>query len=272
MQWQSYVRARRPHYDQVHVLTYPGRDYMYEDCKVHYHAISLQGAGFCYGRLHRREARRMARALGDKSGLKNYDILDPSLLCTRHHKRVLGPPDFRLFQEPPLTPKLVDIAFHFRAVVKLGPDQENKNYSPALADQLAAECLNRGLSVCCIGHPEYSYCPPGCADYRSVDLRSTVAAVCSARAVAGENSGPMHLANLCGKPTIIWAKDQGRIDYSLRWNPFRVPIYVAANDTVQPAPALVADAIVSALQDLRHRSQDFNVPLHTFPAQPIAWA
>jgi hypothetical protein len=80
----------------------------------------------------------------------------------------------------------------------------------------------------------------------------------------------MHLANLCGKPTIIWAKDEWRIDYSLRWNPFRVPIYVAANNSAQPAPTLIADAIVSALQDQRQKSQDFTLPLHTFPAQPIA--
>ncbi len=26
MQWQAFVRARRPAYEQVHVLTYPGRD------------------------------------------------------------------------------------------------------------------------------------------------------------------------------------------------------------------------------------------------------
>jgi hypothetical protein len=93
---------------------------------------------------------------------------------------VLGPPEFRLFQESPLAPRFVDIAFHFRAVVKLGPDQEHKNYLPALADELAAECRNRGLSICCIGHPEYAYCPPGCTDYRNVDLRGTVAAICSA--------------------------------------------------------------------------------------------
>src|SRR5215467_7164551 len=27
MQWQGFVRARRAHYETVHVLTYPGRDY-----------------------------------------------------------------------------------------------------------------------------------------------------------------------------------------------------------------------------------------------------
>jgi hypothetical protein len=80
----------------------------------------------------------------------------------------------------------------------------------------------------------------------------------------------MHLANLCGKPTILWAQHQWRINYSLRWNPFRVPIYVAANDTCQPEPARVCQAILDALQDLRRRTADFSRPCYTLPAQPIA--
>jgi ADP-heptose:LPS heptosyltransferase len=102
-------------------------------------------------------------------------------------------------------------------------------------------------------------------------LRQTVAAISSIRAVAGENSGPMHLANLCGKPTVLWAQDQWRIDYSLRWNPFRVPIYIAANDTHQPPPEVIAETIARALEDLRHKTENFSRPAYTLPAQPIAW-
>jgi ADP-heptose:LPS heptosyltransferase len=168
-----------------------------------------------------------------------------------------------------LTKKPYDIVFHFRAVQKEGYDHD-KNYSPALADELVRQSLKHGMSVACIGHPDYAYCPPDCMDHRSLDLRHTVAAISSARAVAGENSGPMHLANLCGKPTILWAQDQWRIDYSLRWNPFRVPIYVAANDTCQPAPELVCRALAHALQDLRQETQGFTRPVYTLPAQRIA--
>jgi ADP-heptose:LPS heptosyltransferase len=139
-----------------------------------------------------------------------------------------------------------------------------------LADELAARCREQGLSVICVGHPDYAYCARGCADHRSVDLRESVAAICSARALAGENSGASHLANLCGRPTILWANDQWRIDFSLRWNPFRVPIYIAANDTSQPAPARVLAAITDALRDLRERTNNYTQPARTFPAQRIA--
>jgi len=269
MQWQGFVRARRPAYAQVHVLTYPGREYLYEGCQVHSHDMDLKTAGYWYGRITPAQARQMAAAKAAEIGLKDYDIFDTSLLCTRYHKRLFGRQDFRLMSEPPLQPVPLDVVFHFRQVKKTGSDQY-KNYSEPLADELAQRCRDAGLTIACIGHPSYSYCPRDCPDHRHVDLRRTVAAIATARTVAGENSGPMHLANLCGKPTVLWAQDQWRIDYSLRWNPFRVPIYVAANNTCLPEPARVCQAILEALQDLRRRTDNFSRPCHTLPAQPIA--
>ncbi len=268
MQWQGFIRALRPRYQRVHVLTYPGRDYLYEDCQVHYHDIDLKSAGYGYGRLSPAGARAMANTKAAEIGLTDYDIFDTSLLCTRYHKMLLGRQEFRLLNEPPVGGRIYDVAFHFRSVQKEGPDLA-KNYDSTRADNLAALCLAKGLSVICVGHPAYSYCAKGCEDMRRVDLRESVAAICSARAMAGENSGATHLANLCGKPTILWANDQWRIDYSLRWNPFRVPIYIAANNTFLPEPSRVLEAITSALEDLRRRTKDFSKPCYTLPSQPI---
>jgi hypothetical protein len=268
MQWQGFVRSRRRHYKDVHVLTYPGRDYLYENCCVHYHDIELKNAGYGYGILSPNQGLNLAVKKAAAIGLIDYDIFNPSLLCTRYHK-VIWSQNFRIFAEAPLVSIPYDVVFHFRAVRKEGPDRD-KNYSPALADELAHLCVNSGLATACVGHPNYSYCPAGCADHRSIDLRHTVAAISSGHVVAGENSGPMHLANLCGKATIIWAQDQWRIDYSLRWNPFRVPIYVAANNSCQPSPSLVRDAIVSSLSDLQCKTGGFKKPAYNLPARAIA--
>jgi len=269
MQWQGFVRARKLFYKSVHVLTYPGHDYLYEDCTVHYHDINLKQAGYGYGRLSPEQARAMARAKAAEIHLEDYDVFEPSLLCTQYHKRLFWRQDFRLLNEPPLSGRIYDVAFHFRAVQKEGPDLA-KNYNPSLADELAALCFSKGLSAICVGHPDYSYCAKGCEDMRRVNLRESVAAICSARTLAGENSGGTHLANLCGKPTILWANDPWRIDYSLRWNPFRVPIYIAADDTMQPEPARVFIILVDALQNLRERTNNYTQPAYTFPAQRIA--
>jgi hypothetical protein len=269
MQWQGFVRARRAHYEQVHVLTYPGRDYLYEECKVHHHEVELRTAGYGYGLRSPAEARAMAHARAAELGLRDYDVFEPSLLCTQYHKRAFWKQEFRLLEEPPLGGRMRDLAFHFRAVRKEGPDHA-KNYPPELAAELVRRCCDAGLSVLCIGHPEYALCPPQAEDFRNVDLRVTVAAISSARIVAGENSGPMHLANLCGKPTLLWAQDQWRIDYSLRWNPFRVPIYTAAHDTCRPAPELVCEKALTALRDLAGQTQDFSRPAYHLPAQQIS--
>jgi|GEM_PF-1059351 len=271
MQWQGFVRARRPHYAATHVLTYPGRNYLYEDCTVHAHDIPLQSAGYGYGLLTPVKATAMAAALADNIGLSDYDIFHPALLCTRYHRSWLWKQDFRLFEEPPLPGRLHDVAFHFRAFTKKGPDQA-KNYTPELANRLASLCLEQGLSVACIGHPDYALCAEGCEDLRRIDLAAGIQAINSARLVAGENSGPMHLANLCGKPTLLWANDPWRINYSLRWNPFRVPQFVAADNTSQPDPGLVCAAIRNALEELRRNTDGFTRPCYTFPARPIAAA
>ncbi len=270
MQWQGYVRARRPCYDQVHVLTYSGREYLYEGCTVHFHEIDLKNAGYWYGRLSPAEAKQMARAKAEEIGLKNYDIFGTSLLCTQYHKRLFWRQEFRLLEEPPLVRKPYDIVFHFRAVRKVGPDPL-KNYPATLADALSRRCIEQGLAVACVGHPNYSYCPPGCVDHRSADMRQTIAAISSARAGVGEASGGMHLVNLCGKPSIIWGDGQWRIDPALNWNPFRVPIYVVTNAAWQPAPDDVCRATLSALADLRARTAGFTRPVYTLPAQPIGY-
>jgi hypothetical protein len=269
MQWQGFVRARRSHYENVHVLTYPGREYLYEGCHIHQHTIDLKHAGYWYGRLSPAAARQIAEAKAAEIGLKDFDIFDTSLLCTRYHKTLFWRQEFRLLQEPPLTPKLYDIVFHFRAVRKEGPDPL-KNYPPELADELAQRCIGRGLFVACVGHPSYSYCPIGCVDHRNVDLQQTVAAISSAHLGVGEASGGMHLINACGKPSVIWGEGQERIDPALRWNPFQVPIFIVTTETWQPSPESVFCRVINALQELRMKTADFTRPAYSLPAQPIA--
>ena len=269
MQWQGYVRARRPKYKEVHVITFPGRDYLYEGCHVHAHDIPLHLAGFRYGALTPAEARRMADQKAAELGLKDYDIFLPALLGTQYHKRLFWRQDFRLFQEPPIAGVLRDIVFHFRAVRKSG--DHVKNYPAPLAEELVQLCLAQGLSVSCIGHPEYSLCPKGCEDHRRVKLQETVAAICSARVIVGEISGPTHLANLCGKPAVYWAPFPHKADFARRWNPFDVPLYVATDETHEPAPQRVLDSVLSAFQDMKKRSDNFRAPLFRLPAIRIAY-
>jgi hypothetical protein len=209
----------------------------------------------------------MARIAKDKArelGLQEYDIFNPSLLCTRYHKGLFWSQDFRLLQEPPLVSKPYDLAFHIRSINKVGPGP-SKNYFPEMADALAGLCRDSGFSLCCIGHQDYAYCPAGCADLRNVDLRQTVAGVCSARLGVGGSSGAMHLMNACGMPTVTWGDAA-----CLRWNPFQVPIHMVSDSAWQPSPEEVHSTILKAFQELGARTNGFTVPAYTLPPQRIS--
>jgi hypothetical protein len=262
MEWQAWVRAQVSRYQEVHVITFPGRHALYPGCQVHTHSFLLETAGFRHGRFTPSELKSMARAKAEELGLTNYDILTAFHLCTRYHQRFILPAKFELLRKDPLEGRYRDVAFHFRKVKKEGPDQ-TRNYPPELCDQVAALCRERGYSICCIGHPSYSYCPAGVEDLRSADLAASIAAISSARLLAGELSGPMHLAQLCGVPILIWADGQWRLDTCAFWNIFHVPTFIVANDTHRPDTGRVVGMIDRAMRELRVRTENFTQPGYT---------
>lgn len=264
MDWQPWVRAQVGRYAEVHVITYPGRDYLYPGCRVHYHGVALETAGYKHGRFTPAQLETMARAKAAELGLEKYDVMTALNVCTSYHQRFLLPAKFELLGQPPAAGQMRDVAFHFRQVKKEGPDQ-TRNYPLEMCDRVVAFCRERNLSFFCVGHPKYAYCPAGVEDRRSENLAASVSAICSARLLAGELSGPMHLAQLSGTAILIWADGQWRLDNCERWNFFRVPTYVVANDTHRPDPERVGTKIVEALADLRQRTNHFSLPAYTLP-------
>ena len=264
MDWQPWVRAQVGRYEQVHVITYPGRDYLYPGCIVHHHDVALETAGYKHGRFTPAQLAAMAHQKAAGLGLKNYDVMTALNICTSRHQRHLLPAKFELLGEAPAPEKIRDLAFHFRQVKKEGPDQ-TRNYPLELCDRVVDFCRARNLNFFCIGHPRYSYCPPGVEDRRTEDLAGSVAAIRSARLVAGELSGPMHLAQLSGTGILIWAPGQWRLDNCERWNVFKVPTYIVTNEVRHPEPEEVRNKIITALADLRQRTENFSKPAYTLP-------
>lgn len=254
MDWQPWVRAQVARHAEVHVITYPGRDFLYPGCQVHYHDVALETAGYKHGRFSPAQLEAMAREKAAKLGLKNYDLMTALHICTSRHQRFLLPAKYELLGGLPAAGTMHDVAFHFRQVKKDGPDQ-SRNYPLELCDRVVQFCRVQGLSFFCIGHPRYSYCPVGVEDRRTEDLAASVAAIRSARLLAGELSGPMHLAQLAGTPILIWAPGQWRLDNCERWNVFRVPTYIVTNQVENPAAEVVGQKIVAALTDLRRRTE-----------------
>jgi ADP-heptose:LPS heptosyltransferase len=264
MEWQAWVRAQVPRYREVHGITFPGRAALYPGCQVHAHDFPLEKAGYRHGRFTPSELKSMARARAEALGLKDYDILTTQHLCTRYHQRFILPGKFDLLRKDPLVGRYRDVACHFRWVKKEGPDQ-TKNYPQELCDRVVAICQNRGYSVCCIGHPRYSYCPPGMEDLRTEDLEQSIAALCSVHLLVGELSGPLHLAQLCGVPLVTWADAQSQLDTGEYWNTFHVPTFIVTNATRRPEPEQVCETIDRAMEELRQRTDNFAKPSYTLP-------
>lgn len=236
--WQGYIRNLRPRYKEVHVITYPGRESLYEDCVVHAHNISLEAAGYFYGNMSSSEITAYAKAKANELHLKNFDHFHTGLLPTRFHRRLLWSQKFIRFHEPVDARGDFDIAFHFRAINKIGPDT-TKNYNPNLACDLVASCMQAGWRVCCVGHPKFSLCPEGAVDFRSDHVRDAIRGFSNARVAAGELSGPIHLAMLCGTPIVTWVPGAWRLQGAYRRNPFEVPIHVVDTETTQVPAAKV---------------------------------
>lgn len=84
-----------------------------------------------------------------------------------------------------------------------------------------------------IGLHGESSCPQGALDMRGRDLQVVMDLLASCRLLIGPQSGPIHLAALCGCPHLVWTKpDQGPRGMlngdRLRktWNPLKTPVTI----------------------------------------------
>jgi hypothetical protein len=248
MDFQGYVRRFKRKFPIIHVLTYPGREALYRGCIVHSHDYDLKSAGYFYGKASNGELRDRARQFAHAQGIKDYALFGPMHLRTRWHRRLLFQQHHEMLTPlAPVSPSQ-KILFHFRNIQKIGPDN-SRNLRPELAGSLCELCQKNGLTVACIGHPDYALCPSGCEDLRAQELEKTLSALASSRLVVGELSGPMHLAIYAAKPVVVWAPGKHRIEYALKRNPFKVAISVVRDDTTNPAPQEILCKIRDALSN-----------------------
>lgn len=248
MEWQSFVNAQVGRFRKVFVISYPGRSALYPECELIPHEYDLRKAGYGYGWMQPKQMLEIARDAAKALGLKSCRILLPTAI-SQHFTRRWMPQRWIVFGGQ--SALKYDVAFHFRNIVKEGPDQR-VNFPLESADELAVTCRNAGLSCIAIGHPEQSYCPPGCIDCRSVDLQHSMDHIGGSRIVAGQLSGPMHLATLCKKSIVTWADGKDRIALAREWNPQRVNISVVSDSNFCPEPSNVFKAITLCLSAQEH--------------------
>ena len=136
------------------------------------------------------------------------------------------------------------IVLHCRGIGKC----HERNMTQAKWDELVrllnAECVEPVI----VGSNE-DYLPVGkVTDLRGASLDDTISFMRTARVVVGASSGPMHLAQACEAPIIVWSgnakKDKPR--YKDVWNHFGSPTRFVAS-TWQPGVGKILGAIEDAL-------------------------
>jgi len=244
MEWSGYVRKLSTTYRRTIAISYEGNAWLYEPCEYYAHSATLADSGYGYGSLPRAQINTILNNCATAFKIKSFDWFFPEHLNAISKQLIGGQLFWAPFEQKRRC--IYDVAFHFRNIRR--SDLESKNYPIEFAYELIERCKNNGISVCCIGHRNYSLCPDNCTDFRTNELSETRAVLRSVMIVAGGSSGPMHLASLCGLAVVVWCTE-GIVDrYISTWNPHQSPVFVVSEKTFQPTPVEVFYKINEALK------------------------
>jgi hypothetical protein len=185
------------------------------------------------------------------------DMLQPWALS---HTASDGPPPLRTHCGVPeiagkMKPRVVGTAIgresryvvlHCRGINKC----EERNLGRSPWDRVVCALNARDIKPVIVGTPQ-DYLPKGdlAHDLRLGPLCDTIFYMRKAKVVVGASSGPMHLAQACNAPVVVWSgnahKDERR--YELTWNHFCSPVDFIAT-TWKPDPKDIIKGVDRALQ------------------------
>jgi hypothetical protein len=130
------------------------------------------------------------------------------------------------------------VVIHARA----RPHVPMRNWPQRNWNRLARRLFRKGLAqrVVCVGLRHHALAVEGAVDLRNAPLERQMDALASARFAIGPSSGPMHLAQHCGCPVLIWCggpsgeRKTTRARYVRDWNPFQVAAHAHEWGSWQP--------------------------------------
>ena len=248
MGWQSHVREAARNYDKVVIGCDRASRAMYQGmpCEVEFLDVkrSIETSG--------------SRAYKDKAGSSVRALF-------RHHKhnwmrgtcRMPGGKWIKFgglwSGRGPVSPYFV---IHARNTPKfqLGGSSLGRNWPTAHWDELMT--MIYGPPAIAIGTIKEAYCPVGAIDMRGVVLQKVMDILACAQFIVGPQSGPIHLAALCGCPFVAWTcptkgamgmKNVARL--KKHWNPFNVPCDILADAGWQPTVDVVCTAVGKAISE-----------------------
>lgn len=119
----------------------------------------------------------------------------------------------------------------------------NKNNWQKLVDGL----LKEGYSIAEIGTNE-AFKLNGVKDYRNCSIEDTVSLINRTKLVAGQSSGPLHLASLSGTPHLVWSDIGNEPRYKKDWNPHGTEVHFISKHGWNPSSGFVLKNIKKVLE------------------------
>ena len=195
MNWQGWLRALAPRYEEVWVSSRASSEALYADVATRFIPHSIRGDSVHVVAKNLENPEERERILG--MATPEMDLLRPRLFVPARAQRFIR--FGRRMEDAP-----ADILLHARGKTIAG----GRNWSVDAWRGLCGRLCDAGLRVGCVGLTSATLDIPGVEDFRDRPLEETMNLMASARMVVGPSSGPMHLASLCGAPHVVWT-DRG---------------------------------------------------------------
>ena len=141
----------------------------------------------------------------------------------------------------------LDLVIHARHTPKqkFGKSSLARNWPREKWDEVVKAL--QGVTIGAIGLDKEALCPEGVSDLRGMTLQSVMDILASSRVIAGPQSGPIHLAALCGCPSVVWTRRDigpGKHKNERRlkelWNPFQTKCTILDGFDIEPGPVICA--------------------------------
>ena len=176
------------------------------------------------------------KPLYDFCEFKPHNVTRRSLDYPKYY-RVKG--KFKKYGDP--LPKY-DVLIHARGIERKSSYNYKKWYEVVFGLE--------GLRVGFIGTYE-DQCISKCADERNISLDILCDYLAGAKMCIGVSSGIMHLASHCGCPIVVWGygtkktyyNEPLRKRYEETWNPFNSKVHYIEEDSLQPKPEVIINAV-----------------------------
>jgi len=238
--------VRRKGFDKVTVCTRPGRDALYADFATHFEPHDIQCESSMMLGYEMVDGKQVNLPVERPVMLRGDEWYQPrGYIGGRVEWKTYGVMDAKWVGV---------VVFHARKRKHVVARNWGISKWTALADDLRS----RGVAgrIVCVGSPDASQAVPGCEDARSLPLAQQMDVLHSASYAVGPSSGPMHLAQHCNCPVVVWcgggqserSETSGR--YIKAWNVFGAPSHIEKYASWNPPVGNVVEWVTEFVRKL----------------------